>query len=152
MLVFWGMRILIFREESRIYWIQWTFFFGGGSRSLFGTTFSQTEKHRQRQQSLEQTSKIIFLLQFLESKTWDCHFSLYTFNTFKCVDAVGFISGCFFFQDRNDRNEKTTEKQKKKKKKSSASVHQGEQWKNLRCLGYVGDYTIRLCRDYSKPL
>ena len=24
--------------------------------------------------------------------------------------------------------------------------------KNLRCLGYIGDYTSRLCGDYKEPL
>ena len=27
-----------------------------------------------------------------------------------------------------------------------------EQWKNPGCLGYIGDYTTQLYRDYSKPL
>ena len=26
-----------------------------------------------------------------------------------------------------------------------------EQWKNLRCLGYIGDYATQLCGDYNKP-
>ena len=24
--------------------------------------------------------------------------------------------------------------------------------KNLRCIGYIGNYTTRLCGDYNKPL